>query len=97
MPDIADMTPGEVLTEASVAEFIKALGLSIAQAQKALDENSVDQIGEFIRPREGLDGRSLLDLGLSPAFYHYQHADVSCSMQLSLAAHALCFVPLRSS
>lgn len=84
MPDIENMTPGEVLAEASVADFIKALGLSIAEAQRALDENSVDQIGEFIRPREGLDGRSLLDLGLSPAFYHYQHADISCSMQLSL-------------
>ncbi|WP_201742115.1 hypothetical protein [Mangrovicoccus ximenensis] len=84
MPDIEDMTPGEVLAEASVAEFIKALGLSIAEAQRALDENSVDQIGEFIKPREGLDGKSLLDLGLSPAFYHYQHADISCSMQLSL-------------
>ena len=31
MPDIQDMTPGEVLAEASVAEFIKALGLSIAE------------------------------------------------------------------
>jgi outer membrane protein OmpA-like peptidoglycan-associated protein len=84
MPDIEDMTPGQVLAEASVADFIKALGLSIAEAQKALDENSVNQMGEFITPREGLGGKSLLDIGLMPAFYHYQHADISCSMQLSL-------------
>jgi outer membrane protein OmpA-like peptidoglycan-associated protein len=84
MPDIEDMTPGQVLAEASVADFIKSLGLSIAEAQKALDENSVSQMGEFITPREGLGGRSLLDIGLMPAFYHYQHADITCSMQLSL-------------
>ncbi|HSF94895.1 MAG TPA: OmpA family protein [Thermohalobaculum sp.] len=84
MLDLEDMTPGQVLADASVAEFIKTLGLSIAEAQKALDENSVDQIGEFITPREGLGGRTLLDMGLSPAFYHYQHADISCSLQLNL-------------
>ena len=84
MPDVDDLTPGQVLADASVAEFIKSLGLSIAEAQQALDENSVNQIGEFIEPRESLGGRSLLDMGLSPAFYHYQHADITCSMQLSL-------------
>ena len=78
------MKPGEILADASVAEFIKTLGLSIAEAQQALDENSVNQIAEFIEPREGLGGKTLLDLGLSPAFYHYQHADITCSMQLSL-------------
>ena len=84
MPDLEDMTPGQVLAEASVADFIKSLGLSIAEAQKALDENSVNQMGEFITPREGLGGKSLLDIGLMPAFYHYQHADITCSMQISL-------------
>ncbi|PCJ19963.1 MAG: hypothetical protein COB04_05100 [Gammaproteobacteria bacterium] len=84
MEDYDGISPGQVLADASVAEFIKSLGLGIAEAQKALDENSVDQIAEFIEPREGLGGRSLLDLGLSPAFYHYQHADITCSLQLSL-------------
>lgn len=84
MADYDGLTPGQVLADASVAEFIKTLGLSIAEAQQALDENSVNQIGEFITPRDGLGGRTLLDLGLSPAFYHYQHADISCSLQLSL-------------
>lgn len=84
MADIEDMTPGQVLAEASVADFIKSLGLSIAEAQKALDENSVNQMGEFLTPRDGLGGKSLLDIGLMPAFYHYQHADITCSMQLSL-------------
>jgi hypothetical protein len=84
MVDYDGLTPGQVLADASVAEFIKNLGLGIAEAQKALDDNSVDQIAEFIEPREGLGGRTLLDMGLSPAFYHYQHADLACSLQLSL-------------
>jgi outer membrane protein OmpA-like peptidoglycan-associated protein len=84
MADYDGLTPGEVLADASVAEFVKTLGLGIAEAQTALDQNSVNQIAEFIEPREGLGGKTLLDLGLSPAFYHYQHADISCSMQLTL-------------
>lgn len=84
MADYDGLTPGQVLADASVAEFIKSLGLGIAEAQKALDENSINQIAEFIVPREGLGGKTLMDLGLSPAFYHYQYADLSCSLQLSL-------------
>ncbi|WP_167737436.1 OmpA family protein [Sphingomonas parva] len=81
---IETMTPGQILAEASVADFIKALGLSIADAQKALDVNSISQIGEYAEKREGLDNKSLLQLGLSPPFYHYQHADLSVSMQLTM-------------
>jgi len=84
MSDLDNLTPGEVLAEASVADFISKLGLGIAQAQQALDTNTIDQLAEYLVPRPGLDGKSLLDLGLSPAFYHYQHADISLSMQLSL-------------
>ena len=84
MPDLENMTPGQILADASVADFIKSLGLAIAEAQKALDANSVNQIPEFVKPIEALGGKSLLDLGLSPAFYHYQHADLSCSLQLTL-------------
>lgn len=84
MTDVADMTPGQVLAEASVADFIGAMGLAIARAQTALDENTVNQIPVFAEKRDGLGGRSLFDLGLSPAFYHYQHADLSVSLQLSL-------------
>jgi outer membrane protein OmpA-like peptidoglycan-associated protein len=78
------MTPGQVLADASVAEFIRDLGLGIAEAQTALDENSARQMNAFTEAREGLGSRSLLELGLMPAFYHYQHADVSVSLQIRL-------------
>ena len=84
MPDLETMTPGQILADASVADFIKSLGLAIAEAQTALDANSVNQIPEFVKPIEAMGGKTLLDLGLSPAFYHYQHADLTCSLQLTL-------------
>ncbi|MEQ6889429.1 OmpA family protein [Halomonas sp. CS7] len=84
MANYDGMTPGEVLADASVAEFIKELGLGIAKAQKELDENSVRQMKAFTEVQDSLGERSLLELGLMPAFYHYQHADVSVSLQLRL-------------
>lgn len=81
---IVEMTPGQILADASVADFIKSMGLSVAEAQKALDVNSISQLGEYVEPRPGLGGKSLLQLGLSPPFYHYQHADLAVSMQLTM-------------
>ena len=84
MNDYDGMSPGQVLNDASVADFIKSLGLGIAEAQKALDINSVEQLDAFTQPIPALNNKSLLELGLQPAFYHFQHADLSCSLQLSL-------------
>lgn len=84
MTDLIDKTPGEILADSSVANFISELGLGIAAAQTALDDNTIRQIEAFTTQRDDLGGRSLLDLGLSPTFYHYQHADISCSMQLRM-------------
>ncbi|MGH1450778.1 MAG: OmpA family protein [Pseudomonadaceae bacterium] len=78
------LKPGEVLADASVAEFISSLGLGIAKAQQALDANSIEQLDSFITPIPGLGGKTLIEMGFSPAFYHYQHADISCSMNLRL-------------
>ena len=84
MADYDGLSPGQVLADASVADFISSLGLGIAEAQRALDTNSVEQLDAFITPIDGLGGRTLFEMGLQPAFYHYQHADLSCSLQLSL-------------
>lgn len=84
MADLEEMTPGEILADSSVAEFIRELGLGIAAAQAALDDNSVRQMDLFTTRRDDLGGRSLLDLGLMPSFYHYQHADISTSMQIRM-------------
>ena len=84
MADYDDMTPGEVLADASVADFIASLGRGIAEAQQDLDRNSIEQLDSFTAPLDGLGGKSLMELGFSPAFYHYQHADLSCSLNIRL-------------
>ncbi len=81
---IETMTPGQVLTDTSVSNFIKAMGISIAEAQLQLDINSLAQVGEYLLPRPGLAGKSLMQLGLSPPFYHYQHADLSVQLQITM-------------
>lgn len=84
MADYDDMTPGEVLADASVADFIASLGRGIADAQQELDRNSIEQLDSFTERLDGLGGKSLMELGFSPAFYHYQHADLSCSLNIRL-------------
>lgn len=81
---IADMTPGAILADASVAKYIEALGIAVANAQSALDVNSIEQVAEYAKPYPGLAGKSLFQLGLTPPFYHFQTADVSVGLQLSM-------------
>lgn len=79
---IERLRPGQILADSAVTDYIKAMGIAIAEAQMQLDINSLRQVGEYVQPREGLGGKSLLELGLSPPFYHYQHADLTVSMQI---------------
>ena len=76
------LTPGQILADSAVTDYIKAMGIAIAEAQMQLDINSLSQVAEYAEPRKGLRGKSLLQLGLFPPFYHYQHADLSVSMQI---------------
>jgi outer membrane protein OmpA-like peptidoglycan-associated protein len=84
MADLRNKTPGEILTDSSVAEFIKQMGMSIAEAQVALDKNSMSLVPQYAEPRTGLGGKSLIQLGFQPPFYQYLHADLTVSMQLLL-------------
>lgn len=84
MPDLEEMTPGQVLADTNVATFLSELGLGIARAQQALDENSLNTAVAMATTRPEFSNRSLLDLGFSPTFYHYQHADIEVSMQITL-------------
>ncbi|EHR69518.1 outer membrane protein/peptidoglycan-associated (lipo)protein [Burkholderiales bacterium JOSHI_001] len=84
MPDIEEMTPGQILADTNVATFLSELGLGIARAQTALDENSLNTAVALATTRPEFSNRSLLDLGFSPAFYHYQHADLEVSLQITM-------------
>jgi outer membrane protein OmpA-like peptidoglycan-associated protein len=84
MANYDGLTPGQILADASVAEFIKELGLGIAEAQAALDRNSIEQIAILSQTTPSFSGKSLIELGLTPPFYHYQYADLEVSLTLSL-------------
>jgi outer membrane protein OmpA-like peptidoglycan-associated protein len=82
--DLSKLNPGDVLKEVDLGSYIAAMGLGVAQAQKALDENAITQLVELSRPVEVLKGKSLLQLGLLPAFYHFRKATLTASISMSL-------------
>lgn len=84
MASYEGMTPGQILADTSVADFIKEMGLGIAEAQQALDRNSIEQIAVLSQTTPTFSGKSLIELGLTPPFYHYQYADLEVSLSLSL-------------
>ncbi len=73
---------GRILADLNVATFIKDMGLAVAEAQRALDDNSVEQtlkLGTTVLP--GMT-QNLLELGLQPAFYHFQYADLEMHLNV---------------
>ena len=78
------MTPGQVLADASVAEFVTTLGTSIARAQRALDENAMAMAAELAQTKTAFSDKSLLELGLAPTFYQVVEAELEVKMTLSM-------------
>ncbi|CAM1342440.1 OmpA family protein [Tenacibaculum amylolyticum] len=73
-----------VLQEVDVSQIMSSMALSIAEAQQKLDDNSVNQLITLADATNGVNGKSLLELGFSPTFYHFQHADISASISLKM-------------
>ena len=73
-----------VLQEADVSAIVTSLALGIAEAQEQLDNNSIKQTLALADPNNGVGGKSLLELGFTPAFYHFQYADISASISLKM-------------
>lgn len=84
MDNLEHMTPGDVLQQADLASYIGAMGIGVAAAQRALDDNTINQLVEFLKPQPGLAGQSLLQVGLMPAFYWFRSATLSCSVSMTL-------------
>lgn len=84
MPDLEEMTPGQILADTNVATFVESLALGIARAQRELDRNSLETAVALASERPEFSDRSLLELGFSPTFYHFQYADVEVSLQITM-------------
>ena len=106
------MTPGQILADTEVADFIAQMGIGIARAQRRLDNNSIRQLIKLGRTsledelNEGLVApdnagnpapggrRSLLSLGLTPAFYHFQEAELEVSLNITMTVDRTTVVTL---
>ena len=85
MADVKTFEQGaQILQNVDVSSMVAGLALGIAEAQERLDNNSVAQL---IRLSESKVGElSLLELGFQPAFYAFDYADISASINLKMAA-----------
>lgn len=75
------------LLSAPLPDIIKQLGISIAEAQMALDSNSV-QIAQEMSQTEveiGDDTYNLLSLGFVPSFYAFTEATVEAKLSFSMS------------
>jgi outer membrane protein OmpA-like peptidoglycan-associated protein len=84
MEMLSKLKPGDVLGQVDLASYIGAMAKGVAEAQKALDDNTIGLLGQFAQPIDNLAGKSLLALGLSPAFYHFRSATISASVSMSI-------------
>jgi hypothetical protein len=75
------------LLSAPLPQIIERLGMSIAQAQSALDENSVKIAKELVSTKAEIAGKeySLLALGFTPTFYAFTEATVEAKLSFSMS------------
>ena len=74
------------LVSAPLPQIIERLGLSIAQAQAALDNNSVKVAQAMAETPVELGGQTynLLTLGFTPSFYAFTEATVEAKLSFSM-------------
>ena len=76
------------LTNAPLPLLIEKLGLAIAEAQLALDQNSIKLANQMAQTEVTMpNGKSynLLAVGFKPTFYSFTEASIEASMEFSLA------------
>ena len=74
------------LLEAPLPEMIQRLGLAVAEAQAALDRNSIEVAQSLAETMVTLGGAeySLLALGFTPTFYAFTEATIEAKMTFSV-------------
>lgn len=74
------------LLQAPVPKIIEQLGVAIAQAQMALDENSVAMAKSLAETevKIGDETHNLLSLGFTPSFYAFTEATVESKLSFSM-------------
>ncbi|WP_046758279.1 hypothetical protein [Kordia jejudonensis] len=75
------------ITNAPLPFMLEKLGMSIANAQSALDANSIRLANELaaVKINIGDEEYNLLSLGFAPTFYAFTEASVEMKMEFSMA------------
>ena len=75
------------LLSAPLPQIVERLGISIAQAQSALDANSVNIAKEMVDTKVEIGGEeyNLLSLGFVPTFYAFTEATVEAKLSFSMS------------
>lgn len=75
------------ITNAPLPEIIKNMGLSIAMAQKALDENSIAMLAKLAEDPVTIGDveTNLLALGFVPSFYAFTEASFEAKFDFTIA------------
>lgn len=84
MPSAAEVP--KIVLNAPLPELIQRLGLSLAKAQAALDENSIATAQAMGNTTVEIDGqpRTLLELGFTPTFYAFTEATVEAKLAFTI-------------
>lgn len=80
-------TINNTITNAPLPQVIEKMGLSIAQAQKALDMNSIAMLAELAESQITIGEKetNLLALGFVPSFYAFTEASFEAKMDFTIA------------
>ncbi|TCI94287.1 hypothetical protein [Tenacibaculum sp. M341] len=75
------------ITNAPLPMMLEKLGMSIANAQSALDANSIRLANELasVKINVGDEEYNLLSLGFAPTFYAFTEASIEMKMEFSMA------------
>lgn len=75
-----------MVSNAPLPAIVEQLGLSIAKAQAALDQNSVATAAAMANTEVDINGNAynLISLGFTPTFYHFTEANVEAKIAFSM-------------
>lgn len=71
---------------APLPELIEKLGLSVAQAQAALDKNSIQIASQMASTNVDINGKeyNLISLGFKPTFYAFTEATIEAKLEFAM-------------
>jgi len=67
-----------------IREMLSELANGIADAQQIMDQKSIEALKKAAQTASGVNGQTLLELGIIPSFYQFREATIDLSFSLSM-------------